>query len=178
MQHAVTSAAGVRAFRVVAAYASGTAAESAPVTVEWRPIVVTVTASPVDPSLGGTVTLTVVANAPPGVTYRWQEWPWTGSSWTDLSSMSTEQTVTSSARGTRKFRVVVSHATASPAESLPVYVTWDEWAIVADMLGELSSAVATSTAYRTAQTALITCMNGGYGRASGRAATPSSTSTP
>ena len=44
----------------------------------------------------------------------------------------------------RKFRVVVSHAVVTVAESAPVYVTWDEWAIVAEMIGELSSAVATS----------------------------------
>ena len=45
------------------------------------------------------------------------------------------------------------------AESAPVYVTWDEWDIVAEMIGELSSAVATSTAYGTAQDALLTCMS-------------------
>ena len=160
-QHAIASAAGVRPFRVVVAYTSGAAAESAPVTIEWRPIVVTVTASPVDPAAGAMVTLTAAADAPPGVTYRWQEWSRTGGSWTDLSSTTTVQTVTSAARGTRKFRVVVSHATVPSAESLPVYVTWDEWAIVSEMVGELSAAVATSTAYRTAQTALLACMNEG-----------------
>ena len=46
----------------------------------------------------------------------------------------------------RKYRVVVSHAASSSAQSEPVYVTWDEWAIVAEMVGKLSSAVATSTA--------------------------------
>ena len=55
--------------------------------------------------------------------------------------------------------MVVSHSVVPSAESEPVYVTWDEWAIVADMIRELSSAVATSTAYTTAQTALVSCMN-------------------
>ena len=50
-------------------------------------------------------------------------------------------------RGARKFRVVVSHAVVASAESAPVYVTWDEWDIVAEMIGELSAAVATSTDY-------------------------------
>ena len=40
--------------------------------------------------------------------------------------------------------MVVSHAVVASAESEPVYVTWDEWDIVAEMIGELSSAVATS----------------------------------
>ena len=44
------------------------------------------------------------------------------------------------------------------ATSETVHVTWDEWAIVADMIGRLSSAVASSTAYTTAQAALMTCM--------------------
>ena len=67
--------------------------------------------------------------------------------------------MTSATRGTRKFRVVVSHATASTVVSEPVSVTWDEWAIVADMIGELSAAMASSTAYTTAEDALLSCMN-------------------
>ena len=67
--------------------------------------------------------------------------------------------VWSATRGTRKFRVVVSHAVVAAAESEPVYVTWDEWAIVAEMVGELSAAVATSSDYTNAQTALLTCMS-------------------
>ena len=38
------------------------------------------------------------------------------------------------ARHERKLKVLVSHATATSAESLPAYVTWDEWAIVWDMV--------------------------------------------
>ena len=67
--------------------------------------------------------------------------------------------MTSATRGTRKLRVVVSHAVVPSAESEPVYVTRDEWAIVAEMVGELSAAVASSTAYGTAQDALLTCMS-------------------
>ena len=66
--------------------------------------------------------------------------------------------VSSATRGTRKFRVVVSHAVVASVTSEPVYVTWDEWAIVADMIGELSAAVASSTAYTTLQTALLNCV--------------------
>ena len=73
------------------------------------------------------------------------------------SSLATKD-VTSAARGTRKFRVVVSHAVVSPATSEPVYVTWDEWDIVAEMIGELSAAVATSTAYGALEVALLNCV--------------------
>ena len=81
---------------------------------------------------------------PSGVVYQWQEW--SSGAWTDLGATTTSATkdVWSATRGTRKFRVVVSHAVVTVAESAPVYVTWDEWAIVAEMIGELSSAVATS----------------------------------
>ena len=56
-------------------------------------------------------------------------------------------------RGTRKYRVVVGHVTALSAESLPAYVTWDEWAIVSDMVTALQAAVSGDAAYTTAQTA-------------------------
>ena len=62
----------------------------------------------------------------------------------DLTAKSATKDVSSATRGTRKFRVVVSHAVVTAAESAPVYVTWDEWDIVTGMIGELSSAVATS----------------------------------
>ena len=55
--------------------------------------------------------------------------------------------------------MVVSHAVVASAESEPVYVTWDEWAIVAEMIGELSAAVATSTDYRRDEAALLSCMS-------------------
>ena len=63
------------------------------------------------------------------------------------------------------------------AESAAVYVTWDEWAIVAGMIGELSAAVATSSDYTNAQTALLTCMSAtsttstGSGSGGGRSVT-------
>ena len=78
----------------------------------------------------------------------------------DLGATTTSPTkqVTSATRGTRKFRVVASHAVVASAESAPVYVTWDEWDIVANMIGELSLAVASSTAYLRDQAALMGCM--------------------
>ncbi len=87
--------------------------------------------------------------------------PGLGGAWTDLGATTTSATkdVTSATRGTRKYRVVVSQAVVASAESEPVYVTWDEWAIVAEMIGELSAAVASSTAYTTAQDALLSCMS-------------------
>ena len=146
---------------MVVSFTSATMGESAPVSVQWRAMSVSVSASPEYPIAGdaatSTVTLTAAADAPSDATYRWHEW--SSGAWTDLGSTSTEQTATSSTRGTRKFRVVASHSVVPSAESEPVYVTWDEWAIVADMIGELSSAVASSTRYTTAEDALLSCMN-------------------
>jgi len=84
--------------------------------------------------------------------------------------------VSSATRGTRKFRVVVSHATAASAQSDPIHVTWDELAIVGDMIGELSTAVASSRDYSRAEAALLNCMNGGLGGKS-RVPTPAPTYT-
>ena len=155
--------ASVKFYRVVVEYDFGTTLESSPVAVEWKVVSVSVSASPEFPQSGpaatSTVTLTATAEAPSGVFYQWQEW--TSGAWTDLGASSTLATkeVWSETRGTRKFRVVVSHAVVASAESAAVYVTWDEWAIVAEMIGELSAAVASSTAYTMAQDALLTCMS-------------------
>ncbi len=166
--HRVTSSvSGFRTFRVKVSYLSRLKAESAPITVEWRPVVVGVTSSPAWPRAGdaatSTVTLTAGGDVPSGAEYQWQEWR--GTRWENLgaASASSRKDVWSAVRGTKKYRVVVSHATASTAVSEAVYVTWDEWAIVADMIGELSAAVATSTRYTGAQTSLLSCMNGGGG---------------
>ncbi len=158
-----SSVAGYRSFRVVVAYTSGTPVESYPIAIQWKPMTVTVTSSPAYPRSGpaatSTVTLTATAEAPSGAVYQWQEW--SSGAWTDLGATTTSATkdVTSATRGTRKFRVVVSHPVVASAESGPVYVTWDEWDIVAEMIGELSAAVATSTDYTNAQTSLLSCMN-------------------
>ena len=62
--------------------------------------------------------------------------------------------------------MLVSHATAAAAESLPAYVTWDEWAIVSDLVKALQAAVSGDADYTDAQTDLLTCMNGGSGGSS------------
>ena len=162
-RNVTSSAAGVKFYRVVATYGSGATGESAPVAVEWKAIHLGVTSSPAYPQSGpaatSTVTLTASGDVPLGISYQWQEDTGSGG-WTHLATTTSPTTeVSSTARGTRKFRVAVTHAGVT-AHSEPVYVTWDEWAIVADMVRELSSAVASSTAYTTAQTALLTCMNG------------------
>ena len=163
-QYRVTSSTrAVRVFRVVTTYRSGATLNSAPVTISWRPITVIVEASPDYPESGNankrTVTLTATADAPDGETYQWQQA--SGASWTNLGAPTTlnTKTVSFTTRGTRKFRVVVSHATASSAESDPVYVTWDEWAIVDEMLTALQTAVTADASYTTAQTALVNCVN-------------------
>ena len=157
---------GVRVFRVVITYTSGTTANSGTVSISWRPITVVVASSPDDPQSGDaskrTVTLTATADAPSGASYLWQYW--NSGSWTNIGSASTSNTksVSSTTRGTRKYRVEVSHTTtATTAQSDPIYVTWDEWAIVGEMLTALQTAVTGDASYTTAQTALVTCMNGG-----------------
>lgn len=158
-----SSTRAVRVFRVVTTYRSGVTLNSAPVIISWRPITVIVEASPAYPESGNankrTVTLTATADAPDGETYQWQQA--SGAGWTNLGAPTTlnTKTVSFTTRGTRKFRVVVSHATASSAESDPVYVTWDEWAIVDEMLTALQTAVTADASYTTAQTALVNCVN-------------------
>ena len=49
--------------------------------------------------------------------------------------------------------------TLRQATSRPVYVTWDEWTIVSDLVTELVSAITEDSSYTTAQTALLLCMN-------------------
>ena len=164
-----SSSAGVRTFRVRAMYGSAVTTESAPIAIEWRPITVAITVSDPNPESGekseSSVTLTAVADAPSDVTYQWQRW--LNGGWVDReSSTSATKVVWFNSRGTRKYRVVVSHATAASAASLPAYVTWDEWAIVSDLVTALQSAVSGDADYMTAQTALVSCMNGGSGGSS------------
>ena len=156
---------GVRVFRVVITYTSGPPANSGTISISWRPITVVAASSPNDPQSGDaskrTVTLTATADAPSGASYLWQYW--NAGSWTSIGGAATTPTrsVSSTTRGTRKYRVEVSHTTATTAQSDPIYVTWDEWAIVSEMLTALQTAVTGDASYTTAQTALLTCMNGG-----------------
>ena len=146
---------GVRVFRVVITYTSGPPANSGTVSIAWRPITVVAASSPDDPQSGSaskrTVTLTATADAPSGASYLWQYW--NSGSWTNIGSASTSNTksVSSTTRGTRKYRVEVSHTTtATTAQSDPIYVTWDEWAIVGEMLTALQTAVTGDASYTTA----------------------------
>ena len=156
-----SSVAAVNFYRVVVAYDFGTTVESSPVGVEWKAVSVGVTSSPDSPRSGpaaeAAVTLTAGGDVPPGVVYQWQER--TSGAWTSLGATTNSATkqVTSATRGTRKFRVEVRYAGVT-TESEPVYVTWDEWDIVADMIGELSEGVASSTDYLRDQSALMGCM--------------------
>ncbi len=163
-QHTVSSSAeGVRAFRVgVTPAGSATTTQSNPIAVAWRPIIVEAAYSPASPATStpdNVVTLTAMADAPSGVKYQWQRW--SGGKWTNMGAATTSATttVTETARGTRKFRVKVSHGTVPFATSTAVYVTWGEWEILADMMSELSDAVTTSDKYLKALENLLACMN-------------------
>ena len=65
------------------------------------------------------------------------------------------------ARGTRQYRVTVSHTTATSATSEPIYVTWDALDIWGDLSTALTTAVTGHSDYTSKQTALLTCMNAG-----------------
>ena len=162
-QSVPSDASGKRVFKVEATYTSGKKEDSAWVLVDWKPITVTITASPDNPESGdatkNVVTLTATADAPSGVTYQWQQG--SGNTWTNLDAAATSstKTVSFSTRGTRKFKVLVQHTTASPAESEAIYVTWDEWAIMGDLVTALRTAVTGDAIFVSAQTALVTCIN-------------------
>ena len=93
------------------------------------------------------------------MTYQWQQW--SGTLWTnlDLPTMLPSKTVSIDTRGTRKFKVHLEHTAASSVESDAVYVTWDEWAIMGDMVTALRTAVTGDATFVSAQTALVTCIN-------------------
>ena len=156
-----SNAAAVNFYRVLVVYDFGTTLESPPVAVEWKAMTVTVSSSPEFPRSGApatsTVTLTAGGDVPSGVVYQWQHT--TSSGWTNLGATTTSATkqVTSATRGTRKFRVEVRYA-GMTVQSEPTHVTWDEWDIVADMIGELSEGVASSSDYLRDQSALMGCM--------------------
>ena len=162
-QSVPSHASGKRVFKVEATYTSGKKEDSAWVLVDWKPITVTITASPDNPESGDAtkkvVTLTATADAPPGVTYQWQQW--SGTLWTnlDLPTMLPSKTVSIDTRGTRKFKVHLEHTAASSVESDAIYVTWDEWAIMGDMVTALRTAVTGDATFVSAQTALVTCIN-------------------
>ena len=64
-------------------------------------------------------------------------------------------------RGTRQYRVTVSHTSATSATSGPIYVTWDALDIWGDLSTDLTTAVTGHSDYISKQTALLTCMNAG-----------------
>ena len=161
-QSVPSDASGKRVFKVEATYTSGKKEDSAWVLIDWKPITVAISASPDNPESGDAakkvVTLTAKADAPSGVTYQWQQG--SGNTWTNLdAATSTTKKVSFSTRGTRKFKILVQHTTASSAESEAIYVTWDEWAIMGDLVTALRTAVTGDATFVSAQTALVTCIN-------------------
>jgi hypothetical protein len=94
------------------------------------------------------------------MSYQWSEWNWSTGGWAALdgASSSESKTVSKSARGTRKFKVSAEHTSGQTAESLPLHITWDEWAIVADMVQALASEVLESKVYKDAYDDLDNCL--------------------
>ena len=161
-------------------------ANSSTIAVAWRPVLVEITStSPAYLESGKTgkrtVTLTATASAPPGTTYQWQRR--SGTAWNNLGTAGASLTKSAAftTRGTREFRVIAAYnAMGRPfsATSQPLHVTWDEWAIVSDMLTALQTQVTADAAYTNAQTALVNCMNGGSSDSSASDSVSSATTTP
>ena len=152
-------------FKVVVSSDGTVWKESAPVIVRWRPISLTVTAFPEYPETQDatreTVTLSATSDAPAEVTYQWQQW--LDGVWANLglASTSATKTVSFSSLGTRKFRAVALQSAASPVESLPIHVTWDEWDVLTDLLRSLQTAAQGDSILSTTEITLLECMNQG-----------------
>ena len=134
-------------------YDEGQQSETDYVLLSWRPVTVSVSVPDDLPAANVRVDLTVEADAPSDATYQWQQRS-SGASWTDLGSAEVSE-----ARGTRQYRVTVSHTTALSATSQPVFVTWDALDIWGDLSTDLAAAVTGDSEYASKQTALLTCMN-------------------
>ncbi len=115
-----------------------------------------ITADSYFPSAGDLVTLSVPSA---DMTYQWQQW--SGSQWSDLDSTTTspEKDVSFSTRGARKFRVVATTDSDYSIETPAIYVTWDEFEIVAEMLGAVATNVTSNSTFTSAQLPLVTCVN-------------------
>ena len=95
-QSVPSDASGKRVFKVEATYTSGKKEDSAWVLIDWKPITVSISASPENPESGDAtkrvVKLTATADAPSGVTYQWQQG--SGNTWTNLDAAATSTTKT------------------------------------------------------------------------------------
>ena len=112
------------------------------------------------PPLEDQTMMTAVVDGPDGAayTYQWQEM---STNWTNIvGATGAEKSVWSSTRGTRAYRVQVTHGGVT-VTSEPSSLIWDATKIVIDMLDDMESRVTAAQDYTTAQTALLTCMNKG-----------------
>ncbi len=96
-------------------------------------------------------------------TYQWKEE--VNGKWKELGNVtySSSKTVSTSSPAVRKFKVVRNPASRTKMVSEPVYVVWEEWEIVEDMLTDLVANATSSKAYIDAQEVLVECMNPGAG---------------
>ena len=179
----------VRVFRTIAKYTTGATKTSAPVSIEWKTIDVSVKVSnhfpESDDSSKDDVTLTanIEGEDTTGMSYRWREK--VGASWRVIGSFSSSPslTVTSDEAATKTYLVQVRPPSGSYTYSENVYVTWDEAETLSAFANALYAAVRADTSYTTVQTALLTCMNpsqssGNGGGAGGAIGPPNATSTP
>ena len=141
----INNAVEEQVFRVVVRYANGGVALSNPVSVEWVSAA-HVSYSPDMPEINDTVVLAVDGSGGLlGATYQWQQANSAGN-WTNLGTASSSRfrSVVFSIKGTRKFRLVVSYPVGRVVftdTSDPVYVTWGERDLVADLVADLDTAV-------------------------------------
>ena len=89
------------------------------------------------------------------------------------SASSSQKSISKSDSGTRKFRVVVSHSSATSSTSAPFYITWGEFDILSGMVGKVYKAVSEDVVLRVRIKELEDCLNdilqSGAGIASGGA---------
>ena len=123
----------------------------------YEPFVIDV--DPEYPDTNATVTLSIPDY---GAVYQWQRWDTITGVWSDWGATTTtlSKTDVNDTSTTEKYRVVATVG-GQNVESPAVYVTWDIWNMTLGLVSEVSDRVSSSTAYATAQAALLSCVNVG-----------------
>ena len=177
----------IRTFRVIASFSTGATKTSAPASVEWETIGVSIERSnhlpESDDSDKDDVKLTAVVDREDttGFTYRWLEEAGTSRLYLGEFVRSPSHTVTSTEPTTRTYLVQVQPPSGSYAISQPVYVTWDEEATIMSFASALFEAVKDEASYGTTETVLLSCINpseNSGGGPSGSGGSHNATSTP
>ena len=138
--------------------AGATAVNSASQFVSVKAISVEASVSDPFPSSSDSVTLTASVDGPSGASYTYQWQQKSGATWASISGATSSTLSRSfSTRGTRVFRVRATYGSTTTT-SEAVMPTWDGENIVIDMLSAMERRVVALSAYTTAQTAFLNCV--------------------